>query len=104
VAKNEKGNRRLAIALTLLVVITMFTTLALFAFEQPVDDANFDFNSSTNVSHVTNTIDSVAVRTTVNALNSWNKGDFNCNGVSADAGDLAMMIDVAVGKYVPDQN
>jgi len=100
----RRGNRRLAIALTLLVVITLFTTFALLAFEQPVDDTNFVFNSSANVSHVTNTIDSVAAGTTLNASNSWNKGDFNCNGVSADAGDLAMMIDVAVGKYVPDQN
>jgi len=98
-----RGNRRLAIALTLLVVIMMFTTFALLAFEQPAGDTNFEFNSSVNVSHVTNTIDSDAAGTTVNASNSWDKGDFNCNGISADAGDLAMMIDAAVGKYVPDQ-
>jgi len=30
------------------------------------------------------------------------RGDFNGDGVSADAGDLAMMIDAAVGKYIPD--
>jgi len=39
----------------------------------------------------------------VNATNPCNKGDFNCNGISADADDLAMMVDAAVGKYVPEQ-
>lgn len=38
----------------------------------------------------------------VKASSSWDKGDFNCNGISADADDLAMMIDVTVGKYIPD--
>jgi len=32
----------------------------------------------------------------------WRKGDLNNNGISADAGDLAMMKDASVGKLTAD--
>ena len=46
---------------------------------------------------------SVTVNSTVTANCAlWLKGDLNNNGISADAGDLAMIEDASVGKITPD--
>jgi len=93
-----RGFKRLVLGLTILTVVAMYAFVPL-AFAPPAAD-NFVFRG--NVSQDTNIIDVEATKT-VNTSASWKKGDFNNNGIPADVGDLAMMVDVAVGKLIPDR-
>nr|QNO56729.1 hypothetical protein HGIILDEE_00018 [Methanosarcinales archaeon ANME-1 ERB7] len=92
-----RGIKRLVLGLIILTVVAIYAFVPL-AFAPPACD-NLNLNSS--VSQDTNIIDTETTKM-VNASASWKKGDFNYNGIPADVGDLAMMVDVAVGKLIPD--
>ncbi len=72
--------KQLVVCLAVLAVLTMFSALALRAFELHVNAE------------------------TAGVVNgSWANGDFNHNGIPADAGDLTMMLNAAVGKFIADE-
>jgi hypothetical protein len=72
----------------------IITGLALGAYTLTASKIRFWSNSTSA------TVTSGETVTVHRAL--WLKGDLNNNGIAADAGDLAMMIDASVGKITPD--
>jgi hypothetical protein len=95
----RKENTRLIVGLAILVLFAisgLFAPLTLSAEDNSSSEAN-------TCSQDRYTDESGAMAKMVNTI-VVKDGDLNENGISADAGDLAMLKDIVVGKFKSDRN